>query len=45
MASAAAIFGGCVVIYLVGRIVLMPINGLYGRALNWLDGKMGEMVV
>ncbi len=45
MASAAAIFWGCVVIYLVGRIVLMPINGLYGRALNWLDGKMGEMVV
>lgn len=43
MTSAAAIFGGCVAIYLVGRMVLMPMNGVYGRALNWLDGKMGEM--
>ena len=43
MTSAAAIFGGCVAIYLVGRMVLMPISGVYGRALNWLDGKMGGM--
>ena len=40
MVSAAAIFGVCVIIYHVGRLLLLPINGLYRYILNWLDRKV-----
>ena len=44
MVSAAAIWGACVVIYLAGRMVLMPVSGVYGRVLNWLDSQVGNLM-
>ena len=44
MGSAAAIWGACVVIYLVGRMALMPVNGVYGRVLNWLDSQVDNLL-
>ena len=44
MVSAAAIWGTCVVIYLAGRMVLMPVNGVYGRVLNWLDSQVDNLM-
>ena len=43
--SAAVIFGVCVTIYLVGRLLLLPLNGIYRYILNWLDGKVECLTV
>lgn len=40
LVSAAAVFGVCVIIYHCGRLLLLPINGLYRHILNWLDRKV-----
>ncbi len=40
MSSAAVIFMGCIAIYFVGRVVLMPVNGIYTHSLNWIDRKV-----
>ena len=44
MVSAAAIWGTCVCIYLAGRMVLMPVNGVYGRILSWLDSQVDNLI-
>ena len=42
--SAAAIFVGCIAIYLLGRISFMPVYCIYSRILNWVDEKSGFSV-
>ena len=39
--SAAAIFFGCITIYLVGRISFIPVFCIYRRMLNWVVEKSG----